>query len=355
MKDERLREILEAFSNQKMGVLGDFFLDLYLDLDRSLSELSLETNLEAFQAVNVRPMPGAAGVVVNNLVDFGVNVTALAYIGDDGNGYELRKALEEKNVRVESLVVSKDRFTPTYIKPLMREVDGTQIELNRIDIKNRQKTPPALEDALIRTLQQEVGDLDGVLVLEQVDVDEHGVVTPRIRAELATMSQKYPRKIFGVDSRHFSAQYQGTYLKVNLAEAVRTANHVQAGTVEAVEGLDPLAAARHCQQILWDNQDRPVFITLGEEGISGIGEQGSFYHQAYPVTGPMDIVGAGDSVMAGIGASLCAGARPQEAAYIGNLVGSITIQSLGETGTARPEEIWARHQEYQVQIGKEQE
>jgi sugar/nucleoside kinase (ribokinase family) len=52
-----------------------------------------------------------------------------------------------------------------------------------------------------------------------------------------------------------------------------------------------------------------------------------------PVSGPTDPVGAGDSATAGIVASLCAGASLVEAATVGNLVASRTVQQLGTTGT----------------------
>ena len=63
---------------------------------------------------------------------------------------------------------------------------------------------------------------------------------------------------------------------------------------------------------------------------------------AFPVSGPFDIVGAGDSATAGIVASLLSGETPVEAAAVGNLVASITIQQLGATGTAMPEQLLAR-------------
>ena len=47
---------------------------------------------------------------------------------------------------------------------------------------------------------------------------------------------------------------------------------------------------------------------------------------AYPVTGPTDIVGAGDSTSAGIACAVMAGATYEQAAAFGNLVASITIQ-----------------------------
>lgn len=66
---------------------------------------------------------------------------------------------------------------------------------------------------------------------------------------------------------------------------------------------------------------------------------------APPVRGEIDIVGAGDSATAGIVALLLCGATEVEAAAVGNLVASITIEQLGTTGTATPEQVVARWQE----------
>jgi sugar/nucleoside kinase (ribokinase family) len=63
---------------------------------------------------------------------------------------------------------------------------------------------------------------------------------------------------------------------------------------------------------------------------------------AYPVPGPIDIVGAGDSSSAAMACALASGAKAEQAAAFGNLVASITIQQIGVTGTASPEQVLAR-------------
>ena len=57
------------------------------------------------------------------------------------------------------------------------------------------------------------------------------------------------------------------------------------------------------------------------------------------LTGPTDPTGAGDSATAGAVLALAAGAALPEAALIGNLVASITVEQLATTGTARPEQL----------------
>src|SRR2546428_3634346 len=92
--DATLEQILARIPGLCIGVLGDLFLDRYLDIDAALTERSVETGLDAYQVVRVRSYPGAAGTVINNLAALGVKqICAVSVLGDDGEGYELLQAL----------------------------------------------------------------------------------------------------------------------------------------------------------------------------------------------------------------------------------------------------------------------
>jgi bifunctional ADP-heptose synthase (sugar kinase/adenylyltransferase) len=94
LTDAVVEQVLQRLPSLTIGVVGDLFLDRYLDLDAALTEPSLETGLDAYRVVRVRSYPGAAGTVMNNLVALGVGrVVPVAVIGDDGEGYELRQAV----------------------------------------------------------------------------------------------------------------------------------------------------------------------------------------------------------------------------------------------------------------------
>ena len=348
MDQRRFEELLSRFCQVKIAVLGDFFLDLYLQLDRSLSEFSLETHKEAFQVVDARGQAGAAGVAVNNLSALGAHPAAIGYTGADGNGFILRQALASVHANIDGLIESPGRFTPTYIKPLMLEVDGREMELNRMDIINRSPNPQRLNDQLAHHLQRALTAYDGILVVEQVKMDGYGTMSPLLREVLSDLARQNPEKNIVVDSRHFAPNYNHVCLKMNLREAAHAVK-AKEGSAE-VRLMEPLLAASQCSKIFWQAHHRPVFITLGEQGIAGQAAEGFFHIPGYRTQGPIDIVGAGDSVLAGIGLALCAGASPQEAAYIGNLVGSITIQQIGTTGKATQHDLRQRHKEYQHQI-----
>ncbi len=96
---------------------------------------------------------------------------------------------------------------------------------------------------------------------------------------------------------------------------------------------------------LFQRTGRPVFVTTGAEGVLVFAQDGMQHVPGVPISGPLDIVGAGDSVMAGIVSSLCAGAQPGQAALVGNLVASITVQQIGTTGTASRQQVLQRFRE----------
>src|SRR5436305_10910442 len=155
LTDTGLEKILGRIPGLKIAVLGDLFLDRYLDIDASLTEPSIETGLDAYQVVRVRSYPGAAGTILNNLAALGVGrIVPIALIGDDGEGYELRQALGRMPAVDASCVFSAaDRRTPTYTKPMLCAAGQSPRELNRLDIKNRTPTGAAAEVRLLDALR----------------------------------------------------------------------------------------------------------------------------------------------------------------------------------------------------------
>ncbi|HIE08583.1 MAG TPA: carbohydrate kinase, partial [Armatimonadetes bacterium] len=216
MTRERLRRLLDNFPNIKLVVVGDFFLDKYLVIDRRLSEVSLETGLEAYQVVEKRPSPGAAGTVTNNLKALGVGtVYAVGVVGDDGEGYELLKGLKRTGVVTDHLILREDLFTPTYTKPMMREPDGRERELNRLDIKNRKPLPKEVEGEIVGRLRALIPEVHGVIVADQVQERNYGVITGRVRGELARLAEQYPGKVFYADSKERIGEFRNLMIKPN--------------------------------------------------------------------------------------------------------------------------------------------
>jgi bifunctional ADP-heptose synthase (sugar kinase/adenylyltransferase) len=341
---ERLEQVLTRAPQLTIGVLGDLFLDRYLDLDARLTEPSLETGLDAYQVVGVRAVPGAAGTILNNLVALGVGrVCPIAAIGDDGEGYELRRALAAMpSVDTGAIFSVPDRRTPTYTKPLLYTPDGGVRELNRLDIHNRTPLPAEPEWQILDALNRLLPAVNALLVLDQVSLPDCGVVTARVRVRLAELAAQHPEKFILADSRELIGQFRNVCIKPNLRECYRSLGREESAKEEPRSLVAELA--RRC--------GRMVFCTRGERGqlLALPGTEAVAFEEVpgYPVTGPVDPVGAGDSTSAGIATAVAAGLSFAEAAAFGNLVASITVQQIGTTGTASPTQLRQAHSRSQA-------
>src|SRR5262245_47350463 len=97
MDARRFRSIVDEYPNLRLAVVGDFCLDRYLEIDPTRREVSIETGLPVYNVLRVRAQPGGAGTILNNLVALGVGtIYPVGFAGQDGEGAELRRALEAR-------------------------------------------------------------------------------------------------------------------------------------------------------------------------------------------------------------------------------------------------------------------
>ena len=335
LSSRRLAELISRFAQCRIAVMGDFFLDKYLDVDPELAEISVETGLTAHQVVKMRCAPGAAGTVVSNISALGAGqLLAIGYVGDDGEAFELRRALTDLGCDTRHLYTHAGRHTPTYLKPRDVRSESLQGEHSRYDTKNRQPTSANVETLLIESLQQVLEEVDAVIFLDQVDERDCGVITQRVREQIAQLALSNPATIFWADSRRQIHQFRHTMIKANQFEAVGEIDPLPGRQVERELLLQAAQKMRETNRA-------PVIVTCGEAGMIVSDPEWTIV-PAVTVTGPIDPTGAGDSTSAGAVMALCAGATLPEAACVGNLVASITIQQVGTTGVACPEQLLSK-------------
>ncbi|MFA6110050.1 MAG: PfkB family carbohydrate kinase [Candidatus Latescibacterota bacterium] len=346
----RAAEILEAFPGLRLAVIGDFFLDAYFDCDPALEEISLETGRPCHQVIRTRRQAGAAGTVATNLAALGVgSIEAVGFCGDDGEGYELRRAMTGLGLDLSGFFVCPERFTPTYGKPC--HVDparpGAPVteELERLDLKNRQPTPARLQRQLLDHLMSRASAWDGAAVLDQANEAECGVLTTRVRRGVVAAARRRPRTVFLADSRERIGLFRKVCTKPNQFEAARALEEPTSTPPSRPRSRPTLTASRRHALALADRTGRPVFLTLGTRGML-VADRGSVIQvPAFAVEGPVDPVGAGDATSAALLACLAGGASLVEAAWIAAAAASITVQQLGTTGTATPAQIRRRLRE----------
>jgi bifunctional ADP-heptose synthase (sugar kinase/adenylyltransferase) len=292
----KITEILAALRRQSALVVGDICLDRWCTYDPAAAEPSRETGIARIGVIATEVTPGAGGAIASNLVALGVGrVGVLGAVGEDGHGYELRQALEWREISTELLVRSDDLSTFSYTK-LISASTGVE-DRPRIDFINVRPLPETVELQMLTRLRAAAANFDMIFVSDQAETAQGGVVTPAVRKLLPEIA---PGKVVLADSRRRAAEFRKVILKANAQEAACASMSVF-GCIE--DGSETAVPTRAIEK-------------------------------------PVDICGAGDSFAAGAGLVLALRGSPVEAARFGNLIASITFMKKG-TGTATPAEVLA--------------
>ncbi len=309
--------ILENLARVRIAVVGDVCLDLYHVLSDA-SEISVETNLPTQIVEQTSSYLGGAGNVAANLASLGAGrVELYGVVGDVLYGRVIRRLCEALGIETRGLVVDPEWFTNVYTK-LYRDDE----EEPRIDMGTLNTLSDAAEARLVSLLERHLADNSAVIINQQM---KGGIHTARVRTSLATIIGDARETPFFVDSRDYPDDYP---------QSIRKLNEREAQAVLASEAAGATAARELCRR--WQ---RPVYLTRGEAGCVVATEVETVELPAPALSGPIDTVGAGDSMLAGIVCASCAGASPRNAAVFGSLVASVTVRKLRCAGVATREEV----------------
>ena len=282
---------------------------------------------------NVRSQPGGCGTILNNLSALGVGtVFPVGFAGEDGEGYELMRSLGQVGcVDLEHFFQTPERRTFSYTKPMMMEAGKSPRELNRLDFKNWSPTAESVQERTVLSLNALAKWVDVMVLLEQVDEADTGVLAGGVLDALGQIRRDNPDLLILADSRRGLGHFPSVGLKMNREEfVVLTGESTYMPLAELCEAIGRLAAER----------GQAVFVSLSEEGIAGAKPGEAPEHvPCLPLWGEIDIVGAGDAVMANLAMALAGGAAIVEAMKFAMAAASVVVHQLGTTGTANLGEI----------------
>ena len=204
-------------------------------------------------------------------------------------------------------------------------------ELPRIDMGNFNRLSENFVNELLHRLEKKLSKFDVVIINQQV---LSGIHTKYFQNKLAKLISEYQNTIFLYDGRHVRDKYRNAWLKINDHEAMKLCNR-EIDSLEIVSRNDVLEAIK----VVYNRLGKPVIVTRGAQGCMICADNRITEIPGIKVMGKIDPVGAGDSFLSGMSASLAGGASLEEAAQIGNFVAAVTIRKIGQTGTASQGEI----------------
>lgn len=316
-------EALLAARQASVLVVGDICLDRWCRYSPSLAEPSRETGIARCAITETAATPGAGGTVAANLAALGARrVGVLGVIGRDGFGYELREALAARRIADDLLIESDAVQTFTYTK-LINGESGIE-DLPRVDFVNTRPLPSGIEELVLDRLHASLLEFDAVVVCDQAETEQGGVVTRRVREALCQAAGALRSKVFVADSRERIHLFRNVIATPNELEAANALK--RAGGDVDYHRLHKLISAP------------ALVVTAGSRGAWLVDATGKRLIDTQPHANPVDTCGAGDSLAAGLALALAGGADIESAIRFGMIVAGVTVGKAG-TGTATPDEV----------------
>lgn len=304
---------LPDFSSVRVLVVGDLMLDRYWH--GPVSRISPEAPVPVVRIEQAEERPGGGANVALNLARLGLHVVLGGVIGQDEAGRTLLNLLEKSGVA--SRLHSSETL-PTITK--LRILSQHQ-QLLRLDFEQHLATLDVA--GMEADCLAELPDCDAVILSDYAK----GTLQHPQRFIEAARAQGIP-VLVDPKGTDFERYRGATLLTPNLKE------------FEAVAGISEtdqeLVQKGEALRRMFDL--RGLLITLGERGMLLLREDHPALHMPTQAREVYDVTGAGDTVIALLGAGIAAGMQMESAARLANLAAGLMVAKLG-AGSVSLEEL----------------
>jgi rfaE bifunctional protein kinase chain/domain len=312
LTEERAAQIIEGMPRRLVAVFGDCMLDEFIWGD--VTRISPEAPVPVVDIRRDSARLGGAANVIANLTALGARACLISVVGNDPAGERLRGELHQANaMRVNDLLVV-DESRPSTVKT--RIIAHSQLVV-RTDREKRTPVDSSIEQRLIDVLQKALTDADALIISDY----DKGAITPRVLTQV--LAQAHERGIpvlVDPKMRNFEYYRPATLITPNHHEALlltNTQDHSDAGLLHAAQLIRERIG---CASVL---------ITRGERGMMLVEGDGEPVYVETAAREVYDVTGAGDTVIATLGAALTSGATMLEAAMLANYAAGVTVSKVG--------------------------
>ncbi len=303
---------LSNFSNVRILVVGDVMLDRYWS--GTTARISPEAPVPVVHVKQTEERPGGAGNVALNIASLGSQAVLFGACGADPAADSLERKLCAAGVQC---YLQRIEGVPTITK--LRVLSLHQ-QLIRLDFE--ENFPPLDTAQLLTYFRAELANADLVIISDYAKGSARYIPQVIVAAKSANIP------VF-VDPKGQDFQiYQGaTLLTPNRRE------------FEAVVGPchDEEELTRKGIDLLRTHSIQALLVTRGEQGMTLIREGAPEIHLPARAREVYDVTGAGDTVIAALGAAYAVGKDFVEAASIANLAAGIVVGKLGAATVSVPE------------------
>ena len=304
-----LAAIDAKFPGKKIVIVGDLVADQFLR--GTIARVSREAPVFILRHDETETLAGAAANAASNVASLGGKAVLVGAVGQDANGSALVEKLKASNVNCDFVIASESVQTTTKVRVLAGQHYAPRQQVIRIDYENANESAE-LESAIEENFRAAVNDADAIIISDY----NYGVVTPGIFRAAREIASKNKIPLL-IDSRFRLEDFQNA--------TTATPNQDE---VEQILGKN--FTESDCARLCKDLDFEALLVTRGNAGMLLIENGKEPVHiDAVGALQPVDVTGAGDTVIAAYALGLASGLSFRDAATIANHAGGIVVMKRG--------------------------
>ncbi|NNE98872.1 MAG: D-glycero-beta-D-manno-heptose-7-phosphate kinase [Pyrinomonadaceae bacterium] len=313
-----MQDTLDKFSEVEVLVVGDAMLDQYWW--GAVNRISPEAPVPVVSLERKTTIPGGTANVAANIAGLGAKAHLVGVVGDDEEGNELRKTLE-------NIGVSSDHLIPALTRPTTSKtrIIANNQQVTRVD---RESTDPLATDTAKKLLDKVaalINDVDIVLVSDYAK----GVITAETAARIISLAAENGKQVLVDPKGKDYSKYRGA--------SILTPNQKEALEACGFDEVDDKSIPAAGDKLMSDLGLEFLLITRGEKGMSlfsaGKGER----QIAANARRVFDVTGAGDTVISTLAVALAAGNGFYDSCEMANIAAGLVVEKVGTRPISKEE------------------
>jgi rfaE bifunctional protein kinase chain/domain len=302
--------IQNVFPGKRIVIVGDLVADQFLH--GMIERVSREAPVFILNHEQTDTRAGGAANAAVNVSSLGGQPILVGLTGNDTNGKLLLDTLERSNVDRSYLVESNDLQTTTKVRVLAGQHYAARQQVIRIDYQNRTEIGNEIRSALRLKLTEAAKNADAIIISDY----NYGVADAETVALAGQLASDRDIPLL-IDSRFRFDEFPGA--------TTATPNQDE---VEQILGKD--FSPESCEKLRERLGYKALLVTCGNKGMQ-LFEKGRSMAviDAVGSLEPVDVTGAGDTVIAVYALGLASGLSFLEAATLANYAGGIVVMKKG--------------------------
>jgi rfaE bifunctional protein kinase chain/domain len=313
---DNLLTSMQAWQKCNLVVLGDTIVDQYAACEAL--GMSAEAPVVVVRELQKRNFIGGAAVVASHIRALGAQCQLLSVVGTDSTAELVRRELAEREIG-DGLVNDPSRPT-TFKKRYMVENQ----KLFRVSRLEDHGLDSEVEAQLITKLEQLAPAANGIVVSDFV----YGVVTNRLLELIHDLATRYGLMLFG--DLQCSSQVGSVTRFKNFSLLCPNEREARVALQDKDTGLELLS-----QQLIAITGCERLVMKLGSDGFIAYdrNESGERKSQPFPAlcANPLDVTGAGDSLLAVMATGLASGQAMMPTATLACCMAALAVETMGNT------------------------